>query len=82
MLKAIEESKDANLPSDELSILQQIQIEEAIPNVSKDFFKESPMIGSQDTWQRFIIEKLGPHLVGAKMIFNARKDGWKAKDFH
>jgi hypothetical protein len=28
------------------------------------------------------VEKLGPHLVGAKMIFNARRDGWKAKDFH
>jgi hypothetical protein len=32
---------------------------------------------------KLILEKLGPQVVlDAKMIFNAKVDGWKAKDFH
>ena len=45
MLRAIEQSDHANLPSDEQLILEQIQIGESIPSAAKDFFKESPMIG-------------------------------------
>ena len=29
-----------------------------------------------------MIKSLGPHLIDVQMIYNAREDGWKAKDFH
>ena len=45
-------------------------------------FNSSPIIGGNEEWMKTIFEKLGPHLVDAKMIFNAKEDGWKAKDFH
>ena len=37
---------------------------------------------SKDEWIRFLIKSLGPHLIDVQMIYNAREDGWKAKDFH
>lgn len=47
-----------------------------------EHFKESPIIGQKPQWIRYIVEQLGPHFVEAKMIFNARNDGWKASNFH
>ena len=47
-----------------------------------DHFRESPIIGSKEKYKRFIVDKLGPHFVEARMIYNARNDGWKASNFH
>lgn len=46
-------------------------------------FKTSPLIGKKDGWRKFIVGLLGEkYLFEAKMIFNARIDGWRADDFH
>ena len=48
----------------------------------KDHFSESPIIGSKYQYKRYIVEKLGPHLIKARMVYSARRDGWKASNFH
>ncbi len=48
----------------------------------KDYFKDSPLIGQKENFIKFIVDKLGQHLVEVKMIFNAKENGWTAQDFH
>jgi hypothetical protein len=45
----------------------------------KIHFKTSPLIGKKDAWRKFIVGHIGEqYIVEAKMIFNARRDGWRA----
>ena len=49
---------------------------------AREYFRESPIIGQKERWKKYIVEQLGPHFIDVKMIYNARKDGWKASNFH
>ena len=44
-------------------------------------FSRSPIIGKNSEWMNKIFEKLRPEvIIEAKMIYNAREDGWDSKD--